>query len=53
METKRFISAVDDEKVRAAITEAEKRTSGEIRVFVTKQDVEEPIAAAENEFVRL
>src|SRR5205809_903357 len=53
METKHFISALDDDKIRAAIAAAEKRTSGEIRVFVTKEAIANPIAAAEKEFLKL
>jgi len=53
MHTKQFLSALDDDKIAEAIAAAEKKTSGEIRVFVTKEKIQNPIAAAEKEFVKL
>jgi uncharacterized membrane protein len=44
---------IDHERVVAAITAAEARTSGEIRVFISKQRAEDPVAAAEHHFERL
>src|SRR5207244_3273118 len=44
---------VDDARVVAAIVAAEQRTSGEIRVLVSRQKVDEPIAAAQKHFERL
>jgi uncharacterized membrane protein len=41
------------EEIAAAIRDAELRTSGEIRVFVSRHPVPEPVAAAEAEFARL
>ena len=42
-----------EDKISDAISEAEKKTAGEIRVFVTKEAIENPIAAAEKEFIKL
>lgn len=44
---------VDEPRVVAAIGAAERRTSGEIRVFVSREAAEEPIAAAKKQFERL
>ena len=52
MKTTEFIKSLDDQKIAAAIEEAEKQTSGEIRVFVTARAVEDALAEAEKEFVR-
>lgn len=52
MRTKDFISRLDDQKIAAAIGEAEKKTSGEIRVFVTERAVENPLLEAEREFLK-
>ena len=53
METKQFLRALDDLKIAEAIAAAEKLTSGEIRVFVSEQAVEEPLLEAEKQFARL
>src|SRR4029077_10623439 len=37
----------------AAIREAEKGTSGHIRVFISHKHVEDPIVAAQTEFLRM
>ena len=52
MRTKDFITHLDEQKIAAAIGEAEKRTSGEIRVFVTERAVEDVLQEAEKEFLR-
>lgn len=52
MKTKDFINRLDDPKIALAIEEAEKGTSGEIRVFVTARTVEDALAEAEREFLR-
>jgi uncharacterized membrane protein len=44
---------VDDARVVAAITAAELKTSGEIRVLVAKEKAEDPIAAAKWHFEHL
>jgi uncharacterized membrane protein len=48
-----FQSAVVQEQVVKAIAAAEQRTSGEIRVVVSRRAVEDPVAEASQEFERL
>jgi uncharacterized membrane protein len=47
------LPSVDHERVVAAIGAAEAKTSGEIRVLVSRQPAPEPIAIAQREFERL
>lgn len=53
METKVFLHALDDQQIADAIAQAEKKTSGEIRVFVSENAVTEPMLEAEKQFVRM
>ncbi|MBV9657396.1 MAG: TPM domain-containing protein [Verrucomicrobia bacterium] len=53
MRARDFVKALDHEKVVAAIAEAEKKTSGEIRVFVTRLEVADALAAAREHFAEL
>ena len=53
MKTKEFVDALDEKAIAEAIAEAEKRTSGEIRVFVSESLVEDPVKEAEKQFVTL
>jgi uncharacterized membrane protein len=53
MKTTDFIHHVRAEEVSAAIRAAELRTSGEIRVFVSRQVVEDPVVLGRKEFERL
>jgi uncharacterized membrane protein len=53
MNPTRFISELDEGRIIAAIQAAESRTSGEIRVFVSKVATDDPRAAAEKHFVKL
>ena len=50
---KEFISQLAHEKIVAAIRDAEKKTSGEIRVFISKKNVADAVATAQSEFDRL
>ena len=50
---KQFIDELNDEKILAAIAAAERKTSGEIRVYVSDEPVEDVIAAGQRQFVRL
>ncbi len=52
MKPKEFIGALDARAIETAIQEAERRTSGEIRMVVSKQAVDDPVAMARAEFVR-
>ncbi len=53
MKPKEFISQLDEAKIVAAIAEAEGRTSGEIRVFLSKKSPTDAVAAAQRAFDQL
>jgi len=53
MKTKDLFTALDHERITAAIQETEKRTSGEIRVYVSHRKVADPRHAAAHQFVKL
>jgi uncharacterized membrane protein len=53
MKTSEFMAALDDSAIADAISKAEKRTSAEIRVFVTERAVENVMEEAGRQFVRL
>jgi uncharacterized membrane protein len=53
MKAKEFLNALDDNAIATAIADAEKRTSGEIRVFVTRSTSEDALKDAEAQFLRL
>jgi uncharacterized membrane protein len=53
MNTNEFLDKLRHEEIVAAIAEAEGRTSGEIRVFVSRQPVNDPVPVAQSEFVRM
>lgn len=53
MRAKEFLSKLQQSEIAAAIREAEQKTSGEIRVFVSRKTVDDSIAAATAEFERL
>ena len=48
-----FISQLDEQEIVAAIAAAEKKTSGEIRVFVSHKQLDDPVAAAQHAFDQL
>jgi uncharacterized membrane protein len=50
MKAKHFISAIDSAAIASAIRDAETKTSGQIRVFVTRQKCRDPVAAANKHF---
>ncbi|HEX4350534.1 MAG TPA: TPM domain-containing protein [Verrucomicrobiae bacterium] len=50
---KTFFEQLRHDDIIAAIRSAEKKTSGEIRVFISHKDVTEPVAAAQQEFEKL
>lgn len=53
MHAKEFLKQLRHEHIVAAIREAELQTSGEIRVFVTRKEVDDPVPAAQAAFTRL
>jgi uncharacterized membrane protein len=53
MHPKEFKKHLHHEDVVAAIQQAEKKTSGRIRVVVSHKHVETPVAEAQREFLRL
>ncbi|HEV2842027.1 MAG TPA: TPM domain-containing protein [Chthoniobacterales bacterium] len=54
MRTKEFISQLDHDRIVAAIKEAEAKSSGEIRVFVQRGELEgDPVIAAQKKFHEL
>jgi uncharacterized membrane protein len=53
MHPKKFIKQLPHDMLIAAIRDAENKTSGEIRVLISHKSVEDPVAVAQKEFVRL
>ena len=53
MHPKKFKNQLPHDTLVAAIREAEKKTSGQIRVLISHKSVADPVAAAQREFVRL
>ena len=53
MNHRSFIRQLDGKKIVTAIAEAERRTSGEIRVFVSHRKIQNALARAEKRFVEL
>lgn len=53
MQPKQFVNELQREEILAAISAAELKTSGEVRVFICEDAVETPVKAAEAEFIAL
>lgn len=53
MKTTEFLDKVQDAKVVEAIQSAEEKTSGEIRVFVSRKAVTTPVLAAQQQFLAM
>jgi uncharacterized membrane protein len=53
MKARDFLNQLEHEKIVAAIRKAEQKTSGEIRVFISRHEPDDPVAAAQAEFTRL
>jgi uncharacterized membrane protein len=53
MRAKEFLNQLRHEDIVAAIREAEGQTSGEIRVYITRKPVDDPVPAAQAVFSRL
>ena len=53
MKPEEFLNQLQKDEIVAAIRQAELKTSGEIRVFITREKVETPVAAAQAQFSAL
>ncbi len=53
MKVKHFLSALEHKRIHHAIQSAESGTSGEIVVYISHRKVEDPLAAAKDEFQKL
>src|SRR3974377_1321504 len=53
MKTRHFLSQLQHDHIVAAIREAEKKTSGEIRVFISHRPAEAPAPVARAPFFKL
>jgi len=53
MHPKHFSKHLQHDKIVAAIRDAEQKTSGEIRVSINPKHIDDPVAAAQIEFMRL
>ena len=53
MKAKEFIEQLRHDDIVAAIRQAETRTSGEIRVFISHKTIKDPVRAAQKEFEKL
>ena len=48
-----FVEKLNDKEIAEAIRQAELKTSGEIRVFITRHPVETPVSVAQTHFLEL
>jgi uncharacterized membrane protein len=53
MKLRDFLQKLRDHEIVAAIQKAEKKTSGEIRVFISRKEIDDPVLAATEQFTRL
>ncbi len=53
MHHRKFVRQLAHERLHAAIQEAEQKTSGEIRVLISHRSAPDPVAAAQEAFLRL
>ncbi|HEY5036160.1 MAG TPA: TPM domain-containing protein [Chthoniobacterales bacterium] len=53
MRTKDFVEKLEHDRIVRAIGEAEKKTSGEIRVYIKRGEIQDPVAAAQVQFQKL
>ena len=53
MKMKHFLNNVDHERIHQAIQSAEQGTSGDIVLFISHRKVDNPLAAANDEFKKL
>jgi uncharacterized membrane protein len=53
MNSREFLAHLDETKIVAEIARAEKSTSGEIRVFVSRREVDDAVSRAQRRFEKL
>lgn len=53
MRTKDFVEKLEHDRIVRAIGDAEKKTSGEIRVYIKRGEIEDPVTAAQEQFQKL
>lgn len=53
MKARDFLNELRHDEIVAAIQKAEQKTSGEIRVFISRHEPEDAIAAAQTQFTQL
>jgi uncharacterized membrane protein len=53
MKTRDFLSRLEHDEIVKAIGQAEEKTSGEIRIFISHKEPEDAVAAAQKAFLRL
>ena len=53
MKPRDFLNQLQHDAIVAAIREAERKTSGELRVFISHKRLDDPVAAAQRAFVKL
>ncbi|HEY1770103.1 MAG TPA: DUF5130 family protein [Chthoniobacterales bacterium] len=53
MKTKTFLAKLDHDRIVRAIGEAEKNTSGQIRIYIRHGAIDDPLAAARAQFQKL
>ena len=53
MKAREFIGKLDQDRIAAAIADAERLSSGEIRVFIAHQHIADALSEAQRQFVRL
>jgi uncharacterized membrane protein len=53
MRTKEFLGRLAHDRITRAIAAAEAKTSGEIRVFIRRGEIDDPVAAAREQFEKL
>ena len=53
MDTKQFLNQIDQDRIVKAIQQAESLSSAEIRVFVTRRQVADPVAAGKQRFQKM
>jgi uncharacterized membrane protein len=53
MNARDFLNQLRHDEIVAAIREAETKTSGEIRVFISRKAIDDPVPAAQAHFIEL